>query len=82
MSAMPEPITRRIHSSKHLGLPVAVVFVTLASTRPVKHLICVCVCVCVCECVCVCVCVGVCECVCVCGGVCLWGVCGVLCMWV
>ena len=40
MSAMPGPITRMIHSSKLRGLPCAVVLSTLASTTPVRHLIC------------------------------------------
>lgn len=37
---MPSPMTRMIHSSKFLGLPWAVVLATLASTSPVKQLIC------------------------------------------
>jgi hypothetical protein len=39
-SAMPSPITRRIHSSKFLGFVFAIWFATLASIRPVRHLIC------------------------------------------
>lgn len=38
--AMPSPITLMIHSSKFLGLPETVVFLTLASTSPVRQLIC------------------------------------------
>ena len=40
MSAMPEPITRSIHSSKFLGLVWATAFATLASASPIRHLIC------------------------------------------
>lgn len=39
MSAMPDPMTRKIHSSKFFGLLCARVLFTFASTRPVKHLI-------------------------------------------
>ena len=37
---MPAPMTRWIHSSKLAGLPWATVLATLASIRPVRHLIC------------------------------------------
>ena len=37
---MPEPMTRRIHSSKFFGLVWAMALATLASTKPVRHLIC------------------------------------------
>ena len=37
MSAIPSPITRRIHSSKFAGLPWARATRTLASTSPWRH---------------------------------------------
>ena len=40
MLAMPSPMTRRIHSSKFCGFPVAVAQFTFASTRPLRQLIC------------------------------------------
>ena len=42
--------------------------------------VCVSVCVFVCVCVCVCVCLCVCVCVCVRARVCVWGVCGGVCV--
>ena len=39
MSAMPSPITLRIHSSKFLGFSCAVAHLTLASTRPSRQVI-------------------------------------------
>ena len=39
-SAMPGPITRMIHSSKVRGLPWEAELSSLASTQPVRHLIC------------------------------------------
>ena len=39
MLAMPSPSTRRIHSSKSLGLVVAVELATSAVDKPAKHLI-------------------------------------------
>lgn len=38
---MPSPWVRRIHSSKFFGFAVAMVFATLASIRPVRHVICI-----------------------------------------
>lgn len=40
-SAMPLPITRRIHSSKFVGFPWATALATFASATPDRHLTCV-----------------------------------------